>query len=156
MSPRSDRSAPGGADVNHGIQAWGFIFLFGFMLPAMAIQALVSAGGSGWLVVAGLVPAPLAWWLLAEARLRLRVSERGLQVRRLWKEPRRISWNDVEAVGYRPTARVLVLRVRGLDEGTLNVSLLRENVAVLARLIRDKLPESALEGAARELFHPSQ
>jgi ABC-type uncharacterized transport system permease subunit len=155
MSPNSSDSPSGAVDVNHGIQAWGFIALFGFIIPAMALQSLWTAGLEGsWLAVAALLLAPLAWWLLGEARIRIQASERGVEARPLWGRPTSLPWDGVRSIRYRKHARVLEIHGPGLPGGILRVSLLRENVQALARFIMERVPDEALEGEARTLFRP--
>lgn len=155
MSPAPPESPPGTVDVNHGIQAWGFIALFGFIIPTMALQSLWTAGlGGSWLAVAALLLAPLAWWLLGEARMRIQASDRGVEARPLWGRPTFLGWDRVESIRYRKHARVLEIHGIGLPGGVLRVSLLRENVQALARLIMKRVPEDVLEGEARRLFRP--
>ncbi len=154
MSGRPSGLDSDGAELHHGVQSWGFIALFGFLLPALALQSLWAGPRSGdtWLAVATLLPAPLAWALLAEARMRIRVSAEGLEVRPFWGRPVRERWERIRSVRYRKAVRVLELEAPGLPGGRLRISLLRRNVGVLASFIRDRVPEEALQGEARTLF----
>lgn len=155
MNAPSSRST-GRVEVNHGLQAWGFIALFGFILPALALQGLWDAPSrtDTWLAAATLLPAPLAWALLAEARMRIRVSPAGLEVRPLWGRPVRQPWSGIRTVRYRGVLRVLELRGPELPGGLLRVSLMRRNVEALAAHIRDRVPAEALKGEARRLLGP--
>lgn len=146
------------SDLNHRFQTWGFIFLFGFMLPAMAIHGLFfdEARGGGLLAVLALMGAPLAWWLFREARFRIRVTPRGLEIRPFWGEVQEVPWAGVAGVRYRPRTRVLVLDLldpagRG-GPAHLHVSLLRENLEALARFLLVRVPLSAFDEEARKLF----
>lgn len=156
MSAPSSGLDSDGTQVNHGLQAWGFIVLFGFILPALALQSLWSdpSRTDTWLAVATLLPVPLAWALLAEARMQIRVSGAGLDVRPLWGTPTRQPWSGIRSVRYRGLLRVLELQGPELPGGILRVSLMRRNVGALASLIRDRAPEGALEGEARRLLGP--
>jgi hypothetical protein len=156
--PRSRSEPPAPAEVNHRFQTWGFIFLFGFMLPAMAIHGLFfdEERGGGILAVAALMGAPIAWWLFREARFRIRVTARGMDIRPLWGEPQEIPWSAIQAVGYRPRTRVveLLLEDPGGEAGgaRLQVSLLRENLHVLAGFLTSRVPPSAFDEEAAVLF----
>jgi len=140
-------------EVNHRFHTWGFIFLFGFMLPAMAIQGLFfdSERGGGLLAVLALLGAPLAWWLFREARIRIQVSPRGIVTRPFWGREQELSWDRIQAVRYRPISRTLELEAPEWA-GSVRISLMRENIQVLARFIVNQVPRTALQGEARQLF----
>jgi hypothetical protein len=159
-APPSPHASPPSepSDLNHRFQTWGFIFLFGFMLPAMAIHGLFfdETRGGGLLAVLALMGAPVAWWLFREARFRIRATPRGLEIRPLWGEAQEVPWAGVVGVRYRPRTRVLVLDLRdpagGSESVHLHVSLLRENLEALARFLLVRVPLSAFGEEARKLF----
>lgn len=138
--------------VNHRFHTWGFVFLFGFLIPTLALQGFLSPEeGSHLLAFIAVVTAPVAWWLLIEARFKIVVSERGISARSFQAEERDLAWAQVGSVRYSPLSRVL--EIRGRTGGPpIRVSLLRENVTVLARVLSRRVPPGAFEGAARELF----
>lgn len=140
-------------EVNHRFHTWGFIFLFGFMLPAMAVHGLFfdPDRGGGLLAILALLGAPLAWWLFREARVRIRVSPRGMTTRPFWGQEEELAWNEIRRVRYRPMSRTLQVEAYGRDR-PVRISLMRENVQVLARFIVDEVPRQALQGEARRLF----
>jgi hypothetical protein len=142
----------GSHQVNHRFHTWGFIFLFGFMLPAMAVHALFfdAERGGGLLAVLALLGAPVAWWLLREARLRIEVSQEGLSVRPYWGEPHTHPWESLHAVRYASGTRTLILEPEGSDP--VRISLMRDNVEILARFIMARVPKEAVKGQARPLF----
>lgn len=140
--------------VNHRFQTWGLIFLFGFLIPAIAIQSAFfddtrEVGVLGLIV---LFTAPPAWWLALEARFRIEVSEAGIAHRRPWGPFERIAWGEVTLVRYRPVARTLEIRDGAEGSAPIRVSLLRENVGVVAEHVARSVPRSALDDAARKLF----
>lgn len=143
----------GSTVVSHRFQTWGFIFLFGLMIPTLAAQSVLSPDRDGQLLgLVAIVTAPLAWWLLAEARFRIVVSDRGISARS-FRAPRiEIAWDEVSAVRYSPRSRVLEVRGGAEGEASIRISLLRENVEVAARLLARHVPPAAFDEAARTLF----
>jgi hypothetical protein len=143
----------GSTVVNHRFQTWGFIFLFGLMIPTLAVQSYVSPDRDGGLLgVVAVLTAPVAWWLLREARFRIVVSERGISARSFRAHRIELPWNEVAEVRYSPRTRVLEIRSGPEQERAIRVSLLRENVEVAARLLARKVPPTAFDEAARALF----
>ena len=154
MSKERPPPPTGTHELKHRFHTWGFIFLFGFMLPAMAIHALFfdAERGGGLLAVLAILGAPLAWWLFREARVRIQVSPRGISTRPLWGEEETFPWGAVRAVRYGSTSRSLLLELDGAGASPIRVSLMRENVATLARFVLDRVPSDRIEGEARTLF----
>lgn len=141
-------------EVNHPFRTWGFIFLFGFLIPAIAAQSFFfdpEREGGALLGLIALAAAPLAWGLLWEARTRIRISPHGIDFDPRGGRRRQIRWNEIESVGYSAVLRLLVIRQRG-EGRPLRVSLLRSNVDALARALLEHLPPEAFTGAARPLF----
>lgn len=157
-SPRPDtRPQPEARELGHRFQIWGFIFLFGFFLPALALNAIFldPERTGGWLALAALALAPVAWWLFREAIIRIQVSPAGFVVGPLWgkRPPVRIPWSRVTAIRYRTGVRMV--EVEGTsDQGpaTIRISLLRDHLGTLVRLVRERAPREALDPAARVLF----
>ena len=154
MSGKLPPPPTGAHEVNHRFHTWGFVFLFGFMLPAMAIHALFfdAERGGGLLAVLALLGAPLAWWLFREARVRIEVSGEGVSIRPFWGEPRTVPWDAVTAVGYASLSRSLLLEAEGEEASPVRVSLMRENVDTLARFLLNEVPPDRFQGEARKLF----
>ena len=153
MSNKLPPPPTGTHEVNHRFHTWGFVFLFGFMLPAMAIHALFfdAERGGGLLAVLALVGAPLAWWLLREARVRIQVSPEGVDTRPWWGDTRELPWAHIQRVDYSGLSRTLILE--GTDgEAPVRVSLMRENVDTLARFLLNEVPPDRFQGEARKLF----
>ncbi|TVR65912.1 MAG: hypothetical protein EA422_03155 [Gemmatimonadales bacterium] len=148
---------PEGAELGHRFQSWGFIFLFGFFLPALALNSLLldPERPGGFLALAALALAPVAWWLLREAVIRVRVSRAGIEAGPIWgkEPPALLPWSAVTVVRYRTGVRVVQVEGTG-ERGPMivRISLLRENLGVLVRLVRARAPREALDPEARKLF----
>jgi hypothetical protein len=156
-APRRSTPPRGAVDVNHRFQSWGFIFLFGFMLPMFAVQSLFfdpERQGGALVGLIALALAPLAWGLLWEARFRIRVSERGVTASAPGGRRREIAWPEVSTIAYSPLFRVLIVHSKS-GAPPLRVSLLRGNVDAMARLILHHLPPGVFVGPARDLFRAS-
>jgi len=151
-SPESEAT-----ELEHRFQSWGFIFLFGFFLPALALNTLLfdPEGSGGLLALAALALAPVAWWLLREAVIRIRVTPLGIEAGPRWGKgpPIRLAWRAVTAIRYRTGVRLVEVEGQ-TDRGqvVVRISLLRQNLGALVRLVRARAPREALDPQARKLF----
>lgn len=152
----SDR--PEARELSHRFQSWGFIFLFGFFLPALALNALFldPERTGGVLALAALALAPLAWWLLREALVRIQVSPAGLDVGPIWGKkasPVHLPWSRISAIRYRTGMRVVEVEgTTDRGQAVIRISLLRENLGAFVSLVRERAPRDTLDTDARRLF----
>lgn len=165
------------AELEHGLNLRAFALLFGILLPAMTVVRAWTEGVPLWLGTLVILVAPAGWWALAESRFRIRVSADGIEATSWLGERRGMTWGQVEHLRIRPLVRSLVLESRPGGRSTrhgghahpdpearsgrsarsgrpvtIEVSLLRKNVPLLAAELVERTGEEVWADAWRQMF----
>lgn len=135
--------------VRHGWVMRGLAILCAFVPAAIVVLAVVTdASGPDIYAIIGLIvfmSLLVSLLLLEAARVRLVVSEEGVQLDSPWRRQRFMRWEDVFEVRYSQSAQWFILY--GKDGGKIRASTWLDGIMALVRGFRKHLPKVIYENA---------